>query len=164
MVRIYRTRGLQVSSCILYNHESPRRPETFVTRKITSAVARIAAGKQDSLALGSLETERDWGWAPDYVDAMVRATRHDVSDDYIIATGESHSIGDFVGAAFAAVGIADWRPLVTIDPAFARPAEINRMLGDSSKAHDVLGWRPTVGFTELVARMVEADVELQPGG
>lgn len=158
MVGIYRARGLHVSSCILYNHESPRRPEAFVTRKITAAAARIAAGKQDSLELGNLDVERDWGWAPDYVDAIMRATRFESGDDYIVATGESHSVQEFVEAAFHAVGIQDWQPLVSINPEFVRPSEINRMLGDASKARTVLGWTPSVTFTELVARMVESDV------
>ncbi|CAN5280537.1 GDP-mannose 4,6-dehydratase [soil metagenome] len=160
MVQVYRARGLAASSCILYNHESPRRPETFVTRKITASVARIAAGKQDGLELGALDVERDWGWAPDYVDAMVRAVRHDQPDDYIVATGESHTVAEFVGAAFAAVGITDWEHLVTTNPAFVRPTESTRMLGDASRARERLGWRPTVTFDELVARMVAEDVRL----
>ncbi len=158
MVDIYRSRGLAVSSCILYNHESPRRPESFVTRKITASAARIAAGLQDSLELGNLDVERDWGWAPDYVDAIVLATRHGNGDDYVIATGQSHSIRQFVEAAFAAVGIADWQPYVSLNPEFVRPAEINTMLGDASKAKAQLGWQPTVDFATLVTRMVEADV------
>jgi GDPmannose 4,6-dehydratase len=164
MVGIYRARGLAVSSCILYNHESPRRPETFVTRKITASAARIAAGLQDSLELGNLDIERDWGWAPDYVDAIVLATRHTTADDYVIATGESHSIREFVEAAFSAAGVADWERYVSINPEFVRPAEINTMLGDASKARAQLGWQPTVDFTTLVTRMVEADLAaLDPG-
>jgi GDPmannose 4,6-dehydratase len=158
MVEIYRSRGLAVASCILYNHESPRRPESFVTRKITASAARIAAGLQDSLELGNLDVERDWGWAPDYVDAIVRATRHEVGDDYVIATGQSHSIREFAQAAFAAVGIGDWERYVSVNPEFVRPAEISRMLGDASKAKAQLGWSPTVDFITLVTRMVEADV------
>ena len=158
MVDIYRSRGLAVSSCILYNHESPRRPETFVTRKITASAARIAAGRQDSLELGNLDVERDWGWAPDYVDAIVLATRHESADDYVIATGRSHSIRQFVEAAFAAAGVADWERYVSINPAFVRPTEINTMLGDASKAKAQLGWQPTVDFETLVTRMVEADL------
>jgi GDPmannose 4,6-dehydratase len=164
MVDIYRARGLAVSSCILYNHESPRRPESFVTRKITASAARIAAGLQDGLELGNLDVERDWGWAPDYVDAIIRATRHGNGDDYVIATGESHSLQQFVETAFAAVGIEDWHPLVSINPAFVRPSEINRMLGDASKARATLGWSPTVSFDELVRRMVESDVALVAAG
>lgn len=158
MVGIYRSRGLAVASCILYNHESPRRPESFVTRKITASAARIAAGLQDSLELGNLDVERDWGWAPDYVDAIVLATRHDVSDDYVIATGQAHSIKQFAEAAFAAVGIDDWERYVSINQEFVRPAEISRMLGDATKARTQLGWAPTVDFATLVSRMVEADV------
>lgn len=159
MVHIYRSRGLPVTSCILYNHESPRRPETFVTRKITASAARIAIGTQDVLELGTLDVERDWGWAPDYVDAILRATRHETSDDYVIATGETHSIAEFVEVAFAAAGISDWRPYVKVSEEFARPAEIARMWGDSSKARSVLGWAPTVTFAELVGRMVKADLD-----
>ena len=163
MVQVYRARGLAVSSGILYNHESPRRPETFVTRKITAGVARIAAGLQDGLELGALDVKRDWGWAPDYVDAMVRSVRHAESGDYVVATGEAHSVADFVTAAFAAVGIDDWSSLVTVNPAFVRPAEISMMLGDPAKARAVLDWKPTVDFTTLVARMVENDVRLVAG-
>lgn len=164
MVGVYRSRGLAVSSCILYNHESPRRPETFVTRKITASAARIAAGLQSTLELGKLDIARDWGWAPDYVDAIVRATRHETSGDYVIATGESHTIADFVAAAFAAVGIEDWQRHVTVNEAFMRPTDISRMLGDSSRARSVLGWHPTTTFEQLVLRMVEADVALVAEG
>ncbi|HAM27481.1 MAG TPA: GDP-mannose 4,6 dehydratase [Microbacteriaceae bacterium] len=159
MVQVYRARGLAVSSCIFYNHESPRRPETFVTRKITASAARIAAGLQDSLELGSLDVERDWGWAPDYVDAMVRAIRHENSDDYVIATGVTHTVAHFVSVAFAAAGIADWKSHVRVNPAFVRSTEISSMLGDSSKARRILGWRPTVDFDELVEIMVRSDIE-----
>ncbi len=160
MVRLYRARGLAASSVILYNHESPRRPEAFVTRKITATVARIAAGLADGLELGALDVKRDWGWAPDYVDAMVRAIRHDTPGDFLIATGEAHTVKEFVGAAFAAVGIADWEHLVSVNPAFVRPAEITTMLGNPAKAREQLGWAPTVTFDELVARMVAEDVRL----
>lgn len=162
--RIYRARGLFVSTGILYNHESPRRPETFVTRKITAAAARIAAGLQAGLELGDLTVERDWGWAPDYVDAMVRAVRHDEPSEYVIATGESHSLTDFVAAAFAAVGIDDWESLVTTDTTLRRPGEIASMCGDPSRARSALGWEPSVGFDQLVERMVAADVELVKAG
>ena len=159
MAQLARSRGRFVATGILYNHESPRRPETFVTRKITAGVARIAAGRQDTLELGDLSVERDWGWAPDFVDAMLRAMRHDEPDDYVIATGESHSVADFVEAAFRAAGI-DGEGRVRVNPDFIRPAEISRMRGDASRARNVLGWRPTVGFDELVARMVAHDIEL----
>jgi GDPmannose 4,6-dehydratase len=160
IVQVYRARGLGVSSCILYNHESPRRPETFVTRKITASVARIAAGQQDVLELGTLDVERDWGWAPDYVDAMVRTIRHKVSDDFVIATGQTHTVRNFVEAAFAIVGISDWQPLVKVSDFLARPTEISSMRGDSSKARAELGWQPSVDFSTLVELMVNEDVRL----
>lgn len=160
MVTVYRARGLAVSSCIFYNHESPRRPETFVTRKITASAARIAAGQQDFLELGSLDVERDWGWAPDFVDAMLRATRHDRADDYVIATGVSHTVAHFVAVAFSAVGIDDWKSVVHVNPAFVRANEITSMLGDSSKAKETLGWAPTVDFATLVELMVREDVRI----
>ena len=164
MVQLYRSRGLAASNCILYNHESPRRPETFVTRKITAAAARIAAGRQDVLELGNLDVERDWGWAPDYVEAMVRAIRHDTSDDYVIATGEGHTVADFVAAAFAAAGVPDWSSRVRVNPEFVRPTESSSMLGDWSKARSELGWSPTVTFQALVASMVAEDVRLVEEG
>lgn len=157
---VYRARGLSASTAILYNHESPRRPEAFVTRKITHGAALIAAGKSDSLMLGNLDARRDWGWAPDYVDAMVKMADADTADDFVIATGEAHSVRDFVAAAFAAVGIDDWQKFVGIDPRFARPSDAPEMCGDASKARTELGWQPTVGFTELVARMALHDLEL----
>lgn len=159
MAGVFRTRGLGVSTCILYNHESPRRPTTFVTRKITRAAADISQGRADSLALGNLDAMRDWGWAPDYVDAMVRATRCEQADDFIIATGESRSVRDFVAAAFAAAGVPDWERFVTVDPAFIRPADPTELRGDATRARTVLGWRPTVSFDEMVSRMVRADLE-----
>jgi GDPmannose 4,6-dehydratase len=158
MVGIYRARGLAVSSCIFYNHESPRRPETFVTRKITASAARIAKGTQQFLELGALDVERDWGWAPDYVDAMIRATRHEVPGDYVVATGKVHTVRDFVAAAFSAVGIADWEPYVKVNKDLVRTSEITSMMGDASKAGRELGWRPTVDFATLVAMMVAEDV------
>jgi GDPmannose 4,6-dehydratase len=158
MTRVYRGRGLHASTVILYNHESPRRPPAFVTRKITQGAALIARGDQDELALGNLDARRDWGWAPDYVDAMVRAARHDVADDYVIATGEAHSVRDFVAAAFAAAGIDDWRRFVRVDPAFVRPVDAVELTGNAARARDRLGWAPTVGFAEIVARMVRADL------
>lgn len=160
MIQVYRARGLPVSSGIFYNHESPRRPETFVTRKITASAARIAAGKQDVLELGSLDVERDWGWAPDYVEAMVLAMRHESSDDYVIATGVAHSVAHFVSIAFASVGIDDWESYVRVNSDFVRTSEIASMLGDSTKAHAVLGWQPTKHFDEIVKVMVDTDVRL----
>jgi GDPmannose 4,6-dehydratase len=158
LVGVYRGRGMHVVGSILYNHESPRRPVGYVTRKITRAAANIASGRQDSLPLGGLDTRRDWGWAPDYVDAMVRAVRHTEPDDYVVATGESHSIEDFVAASFARAGIADWRKYVTLDPGLARPADAPELVGDAGKARRLLGWRPTVSFEEVVRHMVDADV------
>ena len=156
--RVFRQRDLHVSSAILYNHESPRRHERFVTRKITSTVAAIARGDADELVLGNLDARRDWGWAPDYVDAMVRAARADEPGDYVIATGRAHSVRDFVAAAFAAAGIDDWEPLVRQDAAFFRPADPSELVGDATRIRDELGWEPTVAFEEIVARMVAADM------
>ena len=155
---VHRAHGLHVSSLVLYNHESPRRPDRFVTRKITSTVAAIARGEADELALGNLDARRDWGWAPDYVDAMVRAARAESADDFIIATGRAHAVRDFVAAAFAAADIADWERLVRVDPEFFRPADPTELVGDASRAREALGWEPTVGFEEIVARMVVADL------
>jgi GDPmannose 4,6-dehydratase len=160
MVDVYRTRGLHASSLILYNHESPLRPPTFVTRKITAAVAAIARGGTERLVLGNLEARRDWGWAPDYVDAMIVAALSDDADDYVIATGEAHSVGDFVTVAFQHAGIDDWEPLVETHADLHRPAEAAELVGDAGKAMRELGWKPTVGFHELVGRMVDADLAI----
>jgi len=158
MAAVYRSRGLGVATAILYNHESPRRPETFVTRKITAAAARIARGEQQRLSLGNLDSRRDWGWAPDYVAALVLAQRHPAADDFVIATGVSHSVADFVAAAFGAAGVADWRARVDVDPAFARTGDAAEQRGDASRARAVLGWSPSRTFEQLVAAMVEADL------
>ena len=158
LVGVYRQRGLHAVSLILYNHESPRRPPTFVTRKITSTVAAIARGEASELVLGNLDARRDWGWAPDYMDAMVRAVRHSRANDYIVATGVAHSVRDFVAAAFDHAGIDDWEHLVRTDPAFLRPAEAVEQVGNPARARDELGWSPTVTFEQLVARMVDADL------
>ena len=155
---VFRQRDLHVSSAILYNHESPRRGERFVTRKITSTVAAISRGAADHLTLGNLDARRDWGWAPDYVDAMVRAARADTPADYVVATGRAHSVRDFVAAAFAAAGIADWEPFLRQDAAFMRPADPSELVGDATLAREVLGWTPTVVFEDIVARMVAADL------
>jgi GDPmannose 4,6-dehydratase len=163
MAAVYRSRGLGVSSCILYNHESPLRPVSFVTRKITAAVARIAAEGGGTLVLGALDVRRDWGWAEDYVDALVRTVRHESADDFVIATGVTHSVAEFAAAAFARVGIEDWRSHVEVDPFFVRPADAAEIVGDASKAQRVLGWVPTVSFEEVVGRMVEHDVALLRG-
>ncbi len=155
---VFRQRDMHVSSAILYNHESPRRHERFVTRKITSTVAAIARGDADELVLGNVEARRDWGWAPDYVDAMIRAARAEVPGDYVVATGCAHSVREFVAAAFAAAEIADWEAYVRQDAAFFRPADPTELVGDASRAREVLGWAPTVAFEEIVARMVAADL------
>jgi GDPmannose 4,6-dehydratase len=155
---VYRSRGLHAVSCVLYNHESPRRPVQFVTRKITRAAAEIALGRQDVLSLGNLDARRDWGWAPEYVAAMVLAARHHSPDDYVIATGRSHSVGEFVAAAFARAGIQDWQRHVTVDDRFVRPVDATELVGDSSRAFATFGWRPQVSFEDLVGRMVEHDL------
>ena len=150
--------GMHASSGILFNHESPRRGPEFVTRKVSLAVARISKGLQDKLVMGNLDARRDWGFAGDYVEAMWRMLQQDTPDDYVIATGETHSIGELLDVAFARVGIDDWTPYVEQDPRFMRPAEVDLLIGDASKAHDRLGWKPTVGFTELVNMMVDSDL------
>jgi GDPmannose 4,6-dehydratase len=160
MVDVFRARDLHAATVILYNHESPRRPTTFVTRKITHGVARIAAGLDRTLTLGSLDVTRDWGWAPDYVAAAVAAIRHERADDFVVATGVPHTVADFVRVAFAEVGIDDWQAHVTTDPAFVRPADAAVQLGDAGKAARELGWTPTVTFDGVVAAMVAHDVEL----
>jgi GDPmannose 4,6-dehydratase len=158
MVQVYRGRGLHAVNAVLYNHESPRRPVTFVTRKITSTVAAIARGEAQELVLGNLDARRDWGWAPDYVDALVRAARHDAADDIVVATGEAHSVREFVAAAMARAGIDDWGLLVRSDPAFTRPADAVELVGDATRARERLGWTPTIGFEELVGHMVARDL------
>jgi GDPmannose 4,6-dehydratase len=157
LIGVYRTRGLEASSCILYNHESPRRPEAFVTRKITKGAAEIANGTASELVLGNLDAVRDWGWAPDYAAALLLAATKDPGD-YIIATGEAHTVRDFVAAAFAAAGIADWESYIRQDPAFMRPSDAAALVGDASRARRVLGWAPTVSFDEMVAAMVQNDL------
>ncbi|MDW8307936.1 MAG: GDP-mannose 4,6-dehydratase [Verrucomicrobiales bacterium] len=142
---------------ILFNHESPRRGETFVTRKITRAVAHIKAGLQKKLYLGNLDAKRDWGYAPEYVEAMWMMLQQEQPDDYVIATGETHSVREFCEEAFALVGL-DWRDYVEFDPRYLRPAEVDALCGDASKAKKILGWQPRVRFKELVRIMVEADM------
>jgi GDPmannose 4,6-dehydratase len=150
--------GLHASCGILFNHESPRRGETFVTRKITRAVARISLEMQDALYLGNLDARRDWGFAGDYVEAMWAMLQQDSPDDYAIGTGESHSVREFVEAAFSYAGL-DWKRYVRIDPRYYRPAEVDDLRADSSKASKALGWEPRVTFQELVAMMVDADLD-----
>jgi GDPmannose 4,6-dehydratase len=149
--------GMYACNGILFNHESERRGETFVTRKITRAVARIKHGLQDKLYLGNLDAKRDWGYAPDYVEAMWMMLQADAPDDYVIATGETHSVREFLELAFAHAGL-EWETHVEIDPRYFRPSEVDALLGDPSKARERLGWAPKVGFEELVRIMVEADV------
>jgi len=158
LVGAYRAAGVWASACILYNHESPRRPETFVTRKITAAAARIALGQQDSLELGNLAAQRDWGWAPDYVDALLRAGGADRPDDFVIATGIAHSVDEFVAVAFARVGILDWRSYVAVSDDLLRSGDAPQQLGDASHARETLGWTPTLDFAGIVETMVDADL------
>ena len=153
--------GLHASSGILFNHESPRRGPEFVTRKVTQAVARISLGLQDTITLGNLDAKRDWGFAGDYVDAMWRMLQQPEGDDYVVATGQTQSIERLLEVAFNAVGIDDWSRYVTQDPRFMRPAEVDLLIGDPSKAKDVLGWEPKVGFEQLIQMMVENDVAEQ---
>jgi GDPmannose 4,6-dehydratase len=151
--------GLYITNGILFNHESPRRGETFVTRKITRGLASILAGKQDKIFLGNLDAKRDWGYAPDYVEAMWLMMQQEEPDDYVIATGEAHAVREFLDEAFRYVGL-DWADYVEIDPRYFRPAEVDYLLGDASKAREKLGWQPTVCFQELVRIMVDADLQL----
>ncbi len=150
--------GVHASSGILFNHESPRRGETFVTRKITRAVARIKYGVQKKLFLGNMEARRDWGYAPDYVRAMWLMLQQERPDDYVIGTGEAHTVREFVDLAFACAHL-DWHEYVEVDPRYFRPAEVDYLCADVSKAQNALGWAPTVTFTELVRIMVEADLK-----
>ncbi len=151
--------GLYAVNGVLFNHESARRGETFVSRKITRAVARIRAGLQDKLYLGNLDAFRDWGYAPDYVRAMWLMLQQPQADDFVIATGESHTIREFLDLAFGRVNL-DWQQFVEIDPRYYRPSEVDHLRGDASKAERILGWKPTVRFPELVATMVDADITL----
>jgi GDPmannose 4,6-dehydratase len=151
--------GLFACNGILFNHESERRGETFVTRKITRAATRIKLGLQSKLYLGNLDARRDWGHARDYVEAMWLMMQHDVADDFVIATGEAHSVREFVAETFALLKL-DWREYVAIDPRYYRPAEVDLLQGDASKARNVLGWKPKVDFKTLVRLMVEHDMKI----
>jgi GDPmannose 4,6-dehydratase len=153
--------GMHASSGILFNHESPRRGTEFVTRKVSIAVARIKLGLQDSLTLGNLDAKRDWGFAGDYVRAMWLMLQQEVADDYVISTGATHSIRELLDAAFGHVGITDWEKYVKQDPRFMRPAEVDLLVGDSTKAREKLGWKPEVDFEQLVGMMVENDLKEQ---
>ena len=163
LVGAYRAAGMFASSVILYNHESPRRPEAFVTRKITAAAARIAAGLQDRLELGNTAARRDWGWAPDYVDALHRAATAEHPGDFIVATGVSHSVEDFVRVAFERAGVADWRSRIDVSDQLLRTGDAAEQAGDATRARAVLGWAPTKSFDEIVGAMVDADVALLRG-
>ncbi len=153
--------GMHASSGILFNHESPRRGPEFVTRKISLAVARIALGLDKDLSLGNIDAKRDWGFAGDYVDAMWRMLQQDAGDDYVVATGETHSIQEFLDIAFRRAGIEDWAGYVLQDPRFFRPAEVDLLIGDPAKAHERLGWQPSVSFEQLVEMMVDSDLAEQ---
>src|SRR5688572_2984216 len=152
--------GLHVSNGILFNHESPRRGENFVTRKITMGLAAIKQGRATELRLGNLDAKRDWGFAGDYVDAMWRMLQQEQPDDYVIATGETHSVREFVEESFGYAGL-DWKKHVVVDEKYFRPAEVDLLLGDPTKAKQVLGWEPKVTFKALVKLMVDADMEGQ---
>jgi GDPmannose 4,6-dehydratase len=153
--------GMHASSGILFNHESPRRGPEFVTRKVTRAVARIALGLQDSVSLGNLDARRDWGFAGDYVQAMWLMLQQPRGNDYVVATGQPHSIRELLDVAFRHAGIEDWDRYVVQDPRYFRPAEVDLLVGDATKARVELGWQPTVGFQELVQMMVESDLAEQ---
>jgi len=153
--------GLYACSGICFNHESPRRGLEFVTRKVSTGVARIKLGLQDKITLGNLDASRDWGFAGDFCEAMWLMLQQDEADDYVIATGESHTIGELLSHAFAAAGIDEWEHLVETDPRFTRPAEVDILTGDATKARDKLGWKPKVDFGELVRMMVESDIEAE---
>ena len=148
-----------VCNGILFNHESPKRGETFVTRKVTRAVARIKMGLQDKLYMGNLDSYRDWGYAGDFVEAMWLMLQQNTPDDYVVATGESHSVKELVELAFSYVGL-NWLDYIVIDPRYYRPAEVNHLLGDYTKAMTTLGWRPSVTFSELIKMMVDNDLEI----
>ena len=151
--------NLHASSGILFNHESPRRGENFVTRKITRAVARIQAGLQQKLFMGNLDAKRDWGYAKEYVEVMWRMLQQPEPDDYVVATGETHSVREFLELAFARADL-DWKKYVEVDPKFYRPAEVDQLVGDAGKAHKKLGWSPQTKFANLVHLMVDADIRL----
>ncbi|HEY4754083.1 MAG TPA: GDP-mannose 4,6-dehydratase [Candidatus Limnocylindrales bacterium] len=153
--------GMHASSGILFNHESPRRGPEFVTRKVSQAVARISLGIQAGVTLGNLDAKRDWGFAGDYVEAMWLMLQQDEPSDYVVSTGETHSIRDLLDVAFGRVGISDWAPLVHQDPRFMRPAEVDLLIGDSTKAHTQLDWKPKVDFEALVRMMVDNDLAEQ---
>jgi len=150
--------GIFAANGILFNHESPRRGETFVTRKITRGIARIKAGLDKKIYLGNLDAKRDWGYAPEYVEAMWLMLQQPKADDFVVGTGESHSVRDFLDEAFKCAGIDDWKGFVEIDPRYYRPTEVEHLVADNTKAKEKLGWQPKVKFPELVKMMVDADL------
>lgn len=152
----YRERGLFACNGILFNHESPRRGETFVSRKVTKAAVEIKLGKQNKLLLGNLDARRDWGFAKEYVEAMYLMMQHTVPDDFVIATGETHTVRELVEVAFGHLGL-DWKKYVGVDPRYYRPTEVDLLLGDASKAKRILGWEPETKFSELIKMMVDHD-------
>ncbi len=153
--------GIHASSGILFNHESEKRGVEFVTRKVTNSLARMKLGLQESISLGNLDSSRDWGYAPDYVEAMWMMMQQDEPNDFVVASGATHTIRDFLDAAFKIAGYDSWEPFVTHDTRFNRPAEVDLLIGDATKAREQLGWKPTVGFEELVQRMYEHDLEFE---
>lgn len=156
--------GQFASTGILFNHESPLRDIKFVTRKITNGVAKIARGKSDLLTLGNLNISRDWGWAPDYVDGMVSILNHNSPDDFILSTGKSHTLKEFVATAFASAGIFEWEKLLRVDPSLSRPADVISVVGDATKAHQILGWAPKTDFDIMIKAMVDFDLEIVDSG
>jgi GDPmannose 4,6-dehydratase len=160
LARVYRGCGLSISTAILYSHESPRRPENFVTRKITRTVARIARGESVRLRLGNLEARRDWGFAGDYAQALQLIAQYPAAEDFVVASGESHTVADFVTAAFRRIGVTDWSALVDVDPRLQRRVDPPDQRGDSTKIRNKLGWHPSKNFEELVNEMVDADLRL----
>src|SRR6516225_3509868 len=167
MARIYRNGyGVYAANGILFNHESPRRVETFLTRKVTRGVASILAGKEDALYLGNLEARRDWGYTPEYVEAMWRILQQERADDFVIGTGETHSVREFVEEAFTYASL-DWQKQVKISDRYKRPLEVDVLIANPTKARVMLGWQAQIGFRDLVAIMVDADLEaagLKPRG
>ena len=155
--------GQFASSGILFNHESPLRKTSFVTRKITNGVAQIARGLSDSITLGNLDISRDWGWAPDYIEGMISILNHDTPDDFILATGKSHTLKDFLSTAFQMIGISQWETYVRLESSLNRPAEVISVVGDSSKARETLGWKPETNFEEMIKQMLDFDLELLDG-
>jgi GDPmannose 4,6-dehydratase len=160
MANIYRrSYQLFIANSILFSHESPLRGERFVTRKIAQGVAKIKLGLAKTISLGNIESQRDWGFAGDYVEAMWLMLQHPQADDFVLSTGQVHSIREFLAVAFAAVGISDWQPYITIDPKFYRPIDLNTLYGSNSKAKQELGWQPLCSFEQLVGMMVAADLK-----